>query len=200
MALHALAKQSGIHVPEAMLMRFSGKHHTFLSKRFDRTEDAKRIHFASAMTLLGYKDDADYTEGVSYLELAGFIIQRSPSATKDLEQLWRRIVFNILVSNTDDHLRNHGFLLSNIGWRLSPAYDINPNEYGTGLKLNITDTNNELNVELALDVAKYFKLNPEKANSIKNEIITVLKNWKTVAKSTGISNSEIEMTKNAFRI
>jgi serine/threonine-protein kinase HipA len=200
MVLHTLAQKCGILVPEAKLMRFSGNHHTFLSKRFDRTIDAKRIHFASAMTLLGYNDGADYTEGVSYLELAGFISQRSPSSKEDLEQLWRRIVFNILVSNTDDHLRNHGFLLTPNGWRLSPAFDVNPNEHGAGLKLNITETSNELDTQLALDVAKYFKLNAEIARNILKEITSVIKTWRAVAKSTRINNSEIELTKNAFRV
>ena len=199
MVLHELAKQSGIEVPETKLMRLSGKYQTFLSKRFDRTNDGKRIHFASAMTLLGYNDGNDYADGISYLELAGFIMQTSPSATTDLEQLWRRIVFSILVSNTDDHLRNHGFLMTANGWRLSPAYDLNPNEDGNGLKLNITEHNNELDVTLALDVSKYFKLKNEKATKILGEITSIVKGWKTVAKQNGIGNNEIDSMKRAFR-
>jgi len=199
MVAHTLAVESGIHVPEAKLIRFSGKHHTYLSKRFDRTEMGHRLHYASAMTLLGYSDGADNNEGVSYLEMAEFIIQRGNNVTKELEQLWRRILFNILISNTDDHLRNHGFLLTKSGWQLSPAYDMNPNEFGTGLKLNINDSNNDLDVSLTIEVAKYFKLSEENSNRILNEMQKSMKDWSKVAKHFGIGNSEIELTKNAFK-
>jgi serine/threonine-protein kinase HipA len=199
MVIHTLALKCGINVPEAKLIRFSGKHHTFLSKRFDRTVNGNRIHYASAMTLLGYFDGADYIEGVSYLELAEFLIQRGTNVTEELEQLWRRILFNILISNTDDHLRNHGFLLTKSGWRLSPAFDMNPNEHGTGLKLNVNDNSNDLDVSLAIEVAKYFKLNENKANQILDEMIQSLKEWRKIAKHFGIGNSEIELTKNAFK-
>ena len=154
MVLHDLAMRCGITVPEAQIQKFSGKHHTYISKRFDRTDEGYRIHFASAMTLLGYNDGTNFQEGVSYLEIVSFILQHSADATADLEQLWRRILFNVLVSNTDDHLRNHGFLLTNKGWRLSPAYDLNPNELGTGLRLNISENDNSLDVHLVMDVAK----------------------------------------------
>jgi serine/threonine-protein kinase HipA len=199
MVVHALAVDCGIHVPEAKLIRFSGKHHTFLSKRFDRTETGQRIHYASAMTMLGYSDGADSNEGVSYLEMASFIIQRGNNVTQELEQLWRRILFNILISNTDDHLRNHGFLLTKSGWQLSPAYDMNPNEFGTGLKLNINDNSNDLDVSLALEVAKYFKLSEVNSNRILTEMQKSLKDWSKLAKHFGIGNSEIELTKNAFK-
>jgi serine/threonine-protein kinase HipA len=199
MVVHTLAVECGIHVPEAKLIRFSGKHHTYLSKRFDRTEMGLRIHYASAMTLLGYSDGADNNEGVSYLEMAEFIIQRGNNVTNELEQLWRRILFNILILNTDDHLRNHGFLLTKSGWELSPAYDMNPNEFGTGLKLNINDSNNDLDVSLAIEVSKYFKLSEENSNRILCEMQKSLKDWSKVAKHFGIGNSEIELTKNAFK-
>jgi serine/threonine-protein kinase HipA len=199
MVAHTLAVECGIHVPEAKLIRFSGKHHTYLSKRFDRTEMGHRLHYASAMTLLGYSDGADNNEGVSYLEMTEFILQRGNNVTKELEQLWRRILFNILISNTDDHLRNHGFLLTKSGWQLSPAYDMNPNEFGTGLKLNVNDSNNNLDVSLAIEVAKYFKLSEENSNRILNEMQKSMKDWSKVAKHFGIGNSEIELTKNAFK-
>ncbi len=150
------------------------------------------------MTMLGYNDGADNMDGVSYLELAAFIIQNDPRATEDLEQLWRRILFNIIVSNTDDHLRNHGFLLSETGWILSPAFDMNPNEQGTGLHLNITETSNHLDISLALQVAKYFKLKPNAANSILKEMTHTISTWKTIAKQTGIPSGEIEIMKKAF--
>ncbi len=199
MVLHKLAKVCGIHVPDARLLQFSGKHHTFLSKRFDRIKD-KRIHFASAMTLLGYQDGADFHDGLSYLDIIAFIIQQGALVKADLEQLWRRVVFNILVSNTDDHLRNHGFILTNNGWQLSPAYDMNPNEMGSGLTLNISENSNEQDISIALETAKYYKLKKDEAIKILNDMQLEIANWRTVAKKLGISSSEIEQMKRAFRV
>lgn len=200
MVLHQLAGQCGITVPESRLMRLSGRHHTYLTRRFDRTTDRQRIHFASAMNLLGYNNGTDHTDGISYLELAAFIIQHGARVKTDLEQLWRRILFNILVSNTDDHLRNHGFLLTPTGWRLSPAYDMNPNESGHGLTLNITDTANDLDIALAMEVAAHFKLKPPEATRILTEMTGTLRQWRSLARKTGIGSGEIEMTRGAFRL
>ena len=200
MVVHQLANACGIVVPDAKLQKFSGKHHTFLSKRFDRIENNRRLHFASAMTILGYQDGADHIDGVGYLDLAGFIIQYSPSAKEDLEQLWRRMLFNILVSNTDDHLRNHGFILTQSGWRLSPAYDMNPNEMGNGLTLNISENSNEQEIALALETARLYQLKKEKAEAILTEMQSEISKWRIVAKQFGISNSEIDQTKRAFRL
>lgn len=200
MVLHQLANACGIVVPDAKLQKFSGKHHTFLSKRFDRTENNRRLHFASAMTLLGYQDGADHIDGVGYLDLAGFIIKYSPSTKEDLQQLWRRMLFNILVSNTDDHLRNHGFILTQSGWRLSPAYDMNPNESGNGLTLNISENSNEQEIALALETARLYQLKKEKAEAILTEMQSEISKWRIVAKQFGISNSEIDQTKRAFRL
>jgi serine/threonine-protein kinase HipA len=200
MVLHQLADACDIVIPEAKLQKFSGGHHTFLSKRFDRTKSGERIHFASAMTLLGYQDGADYTEGVGYLDLVGFIMQHSAAAKEDLEQLWRRVVFNILVSNTDDHLRNHGFILASDGWRLSPAYDMNPNEMGNGLTLNISENSNAQEISLAIESASLYQLKKENAEAILHEMQHQISNWRTVAKKFGISNSEIDQTKRAFRL
>jgi serine/threonine-protein kinase HipA len=200
MVLHELAKACGIDVSEARLQKFSGKHHTFLSKRFDRTNDNRRIHFASAMTLLGLQDGADHLEGVGYLDMVGFIIQHSPEAKEDLEQLWRRMLFNILVSNTDDHMRNHGFILKDNGWRLSPAYDMNPNEMGNGLTLNISENSNDLDISLALKTAYLYQLKSDNAESILQQMHQEISNWPSVAKKFGITNSEIEQTKRAFRL
>lgn len=180
-------------MPDARLFQFSGKHHTFSSKRFDRIKE-KRIHSASAMTLLGYHD------GLSYLDIVAFIIQQGASVKVDLEQLWRRVVFNILGSNTDDHLRNHGFILTNNGWQLSPAYDMNPNEMGNGLTLNISENSNELDISLALETAKHYKLKKDEATKILNDMQLEIANWRTVAKKLGIGSGEIELTKRAFRV
>jgi serine/threonine-protein kinase HipA len=199
MVLNQLAANCGIEVPEAKIQQFSSKQHTFMTKRFDRIQQ-QRIHFASAMTLLGLQDGVDYKDNISYLNLAEFIIQQSASAKEDLEKLWRRILFNILVSNTDDHLRNHGFILTNQGWRLSPAYDMNPNEMGNGLTLNISENSNELDISVVMNTASYYQIKVDNANKILDEMIQEIANWRIIAKKFGISKSEIELTKNAFRL
>ncbi len=198
MVLHQLAKACGIQVPDARLLQFTGKHHTFLSKRFDRVKE-KRIHFASAMTLLGHQDGTNYHDGIGYLDIVAFILQQGASVTADLEQLWRRVVFNILVSNTDDHLRNHGFILTNNGWKLSPAYDMNPNELGKGLTLNISEHSNELDLSLAMDTAKHYKIKIDEAAKILDHMQQEIAKWRDVAKKMGLGSSEIELTQRAFR-
>lgn len=193
-----LAKKAGINVTEANIRKFTSKHHTFLTKRFDRTTVGERMHFASAMTLLGYTDGASYQEGISYLELAEFIIKNGSLPGKDLEELWRRIVFSICISNTDDHLRNHGFLLTDRGWILSPVFDINPVEDGTGLRLNINEFDNSLELDLALEVIEYFRLSTEKANKIIKEVKDSVKNWRSVAETYRIPKSEQDYMSKAF--
>lgn len=198
--VHDLAVKCGITMADAQAKKFTNKYHTFLTRRFDRTAKGERIHFASALTLLGYTDGADHHAGVSYIELAEFIVQHGAQINEDLLQLWKRIVFNICVTNTDDHLRNHGFLLTEKGWILSPAYDINPIEDGTGLTLNITEDDNSLDTDLAIAVAPYFRVGDQQAKKIIAEIKETVSTWKKVAKQYGISNAEQEMTSGAFRI
>jgi serine/threonine-protein kinase HipA len=200
MVVNELARAAGLNVAQAMSKRFSGKYHTFLSKRFDRTPSGKRLHFASAMTLLGYTDGTDFQDGVGYLDLVKFIIQKGANVNQDLEELFKRIVFSICVSNTDDHLRNHGFLLSNEGWILSPAYDINPNPQGSGLKLNISEYDNSLSLNLAMEVAPYFRLSKEVAGKIIEQIKNIVSNWSQVANRYAIARDERERMSSAFRI
>lgn len=197
MVTNQMAITAGINTAEGKLLQFNNKYHTYLTKRFDRTTTGERVHFASAMTLLGHIDGED-AASASYLELMEFISRHGAAVEKDLEELWRRIVFSICVKNTDDHLRNHGFLLTEKGWLLSPAYDINPNEYGKGLSLNITDADNSLDLDLAMEVAGYFRLSDEKANQIIKEISSVAKEWKKVAAHYKISNAEQERMSAAF--
>ncbi|MBF0363860.1 MAG: HipA domain-containing protein [Oligoflexia bacterium] len=200
--VHQLAKNCGINVPEAHAKKLSSKNHTFLSKRFDRTSDGKRIHFASAMTLLEHIDGDNATTGASYLELVNFIISSgSPgNVKKDLEELWRRIVFSIAVSNSDDHLRNHGFLLVGEGWVLSPAYDINPNEFADGLSLNISDDSNALDYSLAKDVSHYFRLKKTEAEKIIKKIKHEVVKWRDIASKHGIVRSEQDRMEKAFHV
>jgi serine/threonine-protein kinase HipA len=196
---YELAVLAGITMAESKAQKFSSDYYTFLTKRFDRGNDGQRIHFASAMTILGYTDGQDHVDGASYLELVDFIQNNGANVEQDLEQLWRRIVFSICITNTDDHLRNHGFLLKNDGWVLSPAYDINPIENGVGLKLNISDTDNSLDLNLALEVSEYFRLSDKRASEIIDEILNVVAGWKEIAKKYGISRAEQELKAIAFK-
>lgn len=195
MVVNILAKEAGLNIAEGHVKKFNSKHHTFLSKRFDRARGSGRIHYASAMTLLGYSDGA---EGVSYLNLAEFIMQNGANVKDDLEELWRRIVFNISVKNTDDHLRNHGFLLTPQGWILSPAFDVNPVYHGRGLTLNISETDNSLDFDLTRSVAKYFRVSGNKAATIISKVQQTASKWQKVAKAYNIPASEQDLMAQAF--
>lgn len=194
--VYKLALDAGIDMAESRIEKFNSHHHTFLTKRFDRS-DTSRLHFTSAMTQLGYYDgDND----ASYLELAQFLTEQGSNTKSDLAQLWRRIVFNIAVSNTDDHLRNHGFIYNGNGWILSPAYDVNPVTPANGLHLNITDADNSLDYNLAMDVIDFFQLRKEEAETIKDEVLSAVSNWKTVSKNIGINRSEQQLMASAFNV
>jgi serine/threonine-protein kinase HipA len=193
-----LARRCGITMAETQTLHLGRKGHTFLSRRFDRN-GKQRIHFTSAMTLLGYQDGTQAADGASYLEIAEVILRKCSNVQASLRELWRRIVFSIAVSNTDDHLRNHGFLLSPEGWTLSPAYDINPNPEGTGLTLNISETDNALDFELALSVAPYFRISTAEAREIITDTRKTVSGWRPLAKAIGISRQEQESIAPAFR-
>lgn len=195
-----IATHCGIQVAPCEARRFSSKQHTFLSRRFDRTANGGRIHFASAMTLLGYNDGADFHDGVSYLEIAEFIMRNGSRVQHDLEELWRRIVFSICIKNTDDHLRNHGFLLSQQGWQLSPLYDVNPFPDGTGLTLNISDTDNSLDLDLARSITPMLRILPKDADGIMEEILNAVSDWRRIAENVGISRREKEIMEPAFHM
>lgn len=195
-----LARRSGLSVPEARSERFSPNGHTFLTRRFDRAPEGERIHFASAMTLLGYTDGADFRDGASYLDIAEFLMQHGVDASRDLEELWRRIVFSLCVRNTDDHLRNHGFLLSDGGWTLSPAYDMNPNPAGRGLTLNISLTDNALDLDLPMEVRSYFRISDDRAAEIIGKVKKEVGNWKRIAEKIGIPRQEQERMAPAFEL
>ena len=200
MVVHGLAVKAGLNVAEGMTGTYYSKQHTFLTKRFDRTAKGERIHFASALTLLGHTDGTDHTAGASYLELVEFIMKYGAQVNEDLEELWRRIVFYISVSNTDDHLRNHGFLLTPTGWILSPAYDINPVETGTGLSLNISEKDNALNLDLAKEVAPYFRVSTNRADEIMDQVKKSVSGWGKEADKCGIPRSERGVMEKAFRL
>lgn len=200
MLTYQLARSAGVIMADAKIDKFNSRHHTFLSRRFDRAEAGDRIHFASAMTLLQRSEGDDYSVGASYLELAQFLIQQGAEPMNDLEQLWRRIVFFICVSNVDDHLRNHGFIHQQNGWILSPAYDVNPVANADGLKLNISETDNSLDLALAKEVAENFRIKPQQADQIIKETVAVVKAWRQVATSLKISKNEQDKMASAFKI
>lgn len=200
MVVHDLAKMCRLNVPEAKMENFSKTGSTFLTKRFDR-EGEQRIHFASAMTLLGKNDGANAADGSSYLDIASLLRKYGATPKKDLRELWRRLVFNMAVSNTDDHLRNHGFILTNEGWTLSPLYDVNPNVYGDTLSLNVDSNSNLIDFELALSVARLFEMTAKRAKEDVNEIKNVVENnWRNLAQKYGLSRREIESMAPAFNM
>jgi serine/threonine-protein kinase HipA len=196
--VNELAQSAGLQVATGRAQRFNSRHHTYLSQRFDRTDTGERLHFASAMTLLGYQDGTDHQDGASYLELAGLLVQQGAHVAQDLTELWRRIVFNICVSNTDNHLRNHGFLLTPQGWHLAPAFDLNPIRYGQGLKLNISETDNALDLDLAREVAPYFRLTAAQAESVLAQVVAAVQQWPAVASRYQLSRTEQEVMAGAF--
>jgi serine/threonine-protein kinase HipA len=201
MVVHTLAKTCGLNVPDALVRRFGSPHHTFMVKRFDRTPAGRRLHFASAMNLTGHQDGDDASMGAGYLEIARVLMTDSPRTAADLRELWSRIVFNLLVSNTDDHLRNHGFLLEpGRGWHLSPAFDMNPTPHAHGLKLNITEADNAMDLALARSVAAYFRLSVEQAEEIISRQVQVVSQWRTIANSLAIPVREQQRMESAFRL
>jgi len=195
---YQLALKAGVTMAESRVEKVSGNHHTFFTKRFDRLE-GERVHFASAMTMTGNNEDTIRDNPASYLDLAEFIQFSGAENTEDLHQLWRRIVFHIAISNTDDHLRNHGFVLFDEGWRLSPAYDINPSIDKYGLSLNIDGDSNALEFELAKSAGSYFQLNNKQMDVILNEVKSAVSQWKTIAQDIGISRPEQQLMEGAFR-
>mgnify|MGYP003562006203 FL=1 len=196
-----LANQCGLRVAKGIAQCYASDHHCFMVKRFDRTETGGRLHFASAMTMTDRVDGDDASVGASYLELAEVLMEHGSEPDKDLRELWSRIVFNILVSNTDDHMRNHGFLLDpGRGWRLSDAYDMNPVAHADGLNLNITDADNALDLELAREVAGYFRVSRVDAEEIIENFQEVVGQWAKVARATGLSKREQDNMAPAFHL
>ena len=194
---HTLAEMCKIRVPETQIFSFTEQGSTFLTKRFDRLENKERLHYTSALSLLGIKDgDKD----ASYLEIVEFILQYGCNIDIDLKELFRRVLFSIAISNTDDHLRNHGFILSRKGWMLSPAFDLNPNPRGNSLSLAIDEINHNLDLELALSQAHHYRLDYKQACSIKNEMLEQISKWQEIAISFKINSYEIDQMQNAFKL
>ena len=197
--VYRLALNAGVTMAESKIEKVgNNKQHTFFTKRFDRL-NGERIHFASAMTMTGNSEDIIKDEPASYLDLAEFIQYSGSNVQADLHQLWLRIIFNIAVSNTDDHLRNHGFIIQNNGWRLSPAYDINASVEKDGLALNIDSHNNALDYSLAKSVGVYFQLAESQMDVMITKVKAVVSNWKKLAADIGITRAEQQYMDSAFR-
>ena len=196
---YELAIKAGIQMAPSKMEKVTGKFHTFFTKRFDR-EKGGRIHFSSAMTMTGNNENILKDSPASYLDIAEFIQTYGTDIEANMHQLWRRIVFNIAVSNTDDHLRNHGFLLTELGWVLSPAYDINPSIDKDGLAINIDMDNNALDMELAKSVGEFFRLDDKQMETIIEEVLSSVSKWKAIANRLGISRAEQELMRGAFSI
>lgn len=192
-----LAKRCGLNVPKFQLKNIMGKD-VLIVERFDR-KNGNRIPFASAMTMLNAIDNDMIT--YNYTEIADFLIQYGAKPNEDLTELWKRIVFSVLISNTDDHLRNHGFLHTAKGWILSPVYDVNPSTDKTEmLHTAIAEDNNIATIENALKYAEYFRLNKTDAEKITNDMITVVKTWQQTAKKYGLNQTEINRLIPAFKV
>jgi serine/threonine-protein kinase HipA len=182
-----LARRAGIDVAESELVQVGGRR-VLVVDRFDR-QDGQRTGFASALTMLEAADG----ERRSYLEIAEVIERHSSRPAADLRELYRRIVFSILTSNTDDHLRNHGFLRHRRGWVLSPAYDLNPNpdapdQLSTAIDLD--DTN--ARVETALSVIGYFRLSVGEAKSVISGVEEATSGWRRQAAELSLDKHEID--------
>lgn len=198
MVAHDLAALCGLNVPEAKLEKFSPLGSTFLIKRFDRL-GSKRVHFASAMTLLGKTDGASAADGSSYLDIAAFIKSYGAQPKMDLIELWRRIVFNMAVTNTDDHLRNHAFVLTDKGWILSPVYDVNPVPYGDELSLNVDEEDNSISIDLAVQTAVRFGISKSDAEAEAEDILKIVRdNWEKTSAEYGLTRRQIEEMRPAF--
>lgn len=196
-----LAEACGLRVAPMDAERYASEHHCFRIKRFDRTPEGRRLHFASAMTLTHHKDGEDASAGVSYLELAEVLITHGASTNADLKELWNRIVFNMMVSNTDDHLRNHGFILEpGAGWRLSPAYDMNPDPYGQALKLNVSEVDNALDLELVRSVCTLFRVRLNEADDTIARFKAIIRQWPTLAHALRIPRIEQALIGEAFKL
>ena len=189
---HLLAKKAGVIAAETSVIPTGDKYHALLSKRFDRMADGRRIHFASAMTLLGLSDGSNAQTGNGYLDIVDFILQSCCQVEDNLRQLYRRVAFNIAIGNTDDHFRNHGFLLTPRGWTLSPAYDMNPttNEYQS---LLITSSTNKADLNLLLEASEEYMIAKEEATKIIQDVTNAIKGWQRTAAMLGIAKHEMVM-------
>lgn len=196
---HLLARKAGIYAAQTKVLGGLGKYHTLLSKRFDRTDEGKRIHFASSMSLIGLRDGDNAQGGYGYLNIVDFILQSCCDVEKNLQELYRRVAFNICIGNSDDHFRNHGFLLTPRGWTLSPAYDINPtlNEYQS---LLINESSNKADIRTLLESCESYMIKKEVAENIIRQVQAAVAGWENLAVLLQIPAREVTMFKDRFKL
>jgi len=188
---HRLAAKAGINVAQTRTIKISKDRDLLLSERFDRTADGRRIHFASAMSLLGLDDGAGSSTGNGYLDIVDFILQGCVDVQQNLRELYRRVTFNVMFGNTDDHFRNHGFLLTQKGWTLSPAYDINPGTK-TNQCLLIDQYTEQSDASNLLQASGSYMLEQQEAAEIIEEVRSAIKDWRTTATELQISSKTLE--------
>lgn len=193
---YQLAAMAGIDVPETRLLSLGKDFRTLGVKRFDRVGEQRRF-YASAMTMLR----KEHSEGTSYLEIAQFLRAYGDGAHvgTDLQQLFRRVAFNVAVGNRDDHLRNHGFILGRSGWRLSPAFDMNPSIDKADHVLNIDDTDNRPDLQTVLSTAAFYGLNASAAKTIVLEVVKAVGQWREIAERLHIGRGDILLMEGAFQ-
>lgn len=196
---HLLARKAGIYAAQTKVLGGLGKYHTLLSKRFDRTDEGKRIHFASSMSLIGLRDGDNAQGGYGYLNIVDFILQSCCNVEKNLQELYRRVAFNICIGNSDDHFRNHGFLLTPRGWTLSPAYDMNPtlNEYQS---LLINESSNKADIRTLLESCESYMIKKEVAENIIRQVQAAVAGWENLAVLLQIPAREVTMFKDRFKL
>lgn len=196
---HLLARKAGIYAAQTKVLGGLGKYHTLLSKRFDRTDEGKRIHYASSMSLIGLRDGDNAQGGYGYLNIVDFILQSCCDVEKNLQELYRRVAFNICIGNSDDHFRNHGFLLTPRGWTLSPAYDMNPtlNEYQS---LLINESSNKADIRTLLESCESYMIKKEVAENIIRQVQAAVAGWENLAVLLQIPAREVTMFKDRFKL
>ena len=196
---HLLARKAGIYAAQTKVLGGLGKYHTLLSKRFDRTDEGKRIHFASSMSLIGLRDGDNAQGGYGYLNIVDFILQSCCDVEKNLQELYRSVAFNICIGNSDDHFRNHGFLLTPRGWTLSPAYDMNPtlNEYQS---LLINESSNKADIRTLLESCESYMIKKEVAENIIRQVQAAVAGWENLAVLLQIPAREVTMFKDRFKL
>ena len=196
---HLLARKAGINAAQTKVLGGLGKYHTLLSKRFDRTDEGKRIHFASSMSLIGLRDGDNAQGGYGYLNIVDFILQSCCDVEKNLQELYRRVAFNICIGNSDDHFRNHGFLLTPRGWTLSPAYDMNPtlNEYQS---LLVNESSNKADIRTLLESCESYMIKKEVAENIIRQVQAAVAGWENLAVLLQIPAREVTMFKDRFKL
>ena len=194
---HLLAKEAGVEAAETQAIATGEKYHTLLSKRFDRTTDGRRKHFASAMTLLRLTDGCNAQTGNGYLDIVDFILQHCCDVEANLQQLYRRVAFNIAIHNSDDHFRNHGFLLTPKGWTLAPAYDLNPT-FNDHQSLLINATTNRSDLQLLLASSEEYMIGKEEATHIIEEVKDGVSQWRSMAIRIGIAKREMDLFAQVF--